>query len=71
MGLPARLRHRIVVGGCSGAELWGYSAKGMRNVAPYYTAESMLNAAQKEGVAAGYTATDLRVPACPLPAAAD
>jgi hypothetical protein len=47
MGLPPRLRQRIAVGGCSGAELWGYSDTGMRNAAPYYTAESMLNVAQK------------------------
>src|ERR1043165_7430052 len=25
MNLPAQLRHRVAVGGCSGAELWGYS----------------------------------------------
>jgi hydroxymethylpyrimidine pyrophosphatase-like HAD family hydrolase len=31
MGLPARLRQRIAVGACSGAELWGYSTKGERN----------------------------------------
>jgi len=46
--LPARLRRQIAVGGCSGAELWGYTAAGMRNAAPYYTAENMLDAAQKQ-----------------------
>ena len=48
MGLPARLRRQIAVGGCSGAELWGYTAAGTRNATPYYTAETMLNAAQKQ-----------------------
>src|ERR1700704_198850 len=48
MGLPARLRQRIAVGGCSGAELWGYSATGMRNAAPYYTAENTLRVTQKQ-----------------------
>ena len=27
MRLPARLRRRIAVGGCSGAELWGYAVR--------------------------------------------
>ena len=48
MSLPARLRRQIAVGGCSGAELWGYTAGGERNAAPYFTAESALNAAQKK-----------------------
>lgn len=48
MGLPARLRRQMAVGGCSGAELWGYTANGTRNAAPYYTAENMLDAAQKQ-----------------------
>ncbi len=48
MALPARLRQRIAVGGCSGAELWGYSATGERNATGFYQADGALTVAQKE-----------------------
>jgi hypothetical protein len=47
MRLPARLRRQIAVGGCSGAELWGYGSDGARKAAPYYTVENTLSPAQK------------------------
>ena len=47
MGLPAQLRHRIAVGACSGAELWGYSPTGDRHTTAFYTAESALTIEQK------------------------
>ncbi len=48
MRLPAPLRQQIAVGGCSGAELWGYSATGERNATAFYTAESALTAEHKK-----------------------
>src|SRR4030088_3063382 len=47
MSLPARLRQRIAVGACSGAELWGYSTTGERNATAFYTADSALTAEQR------------------------
>jgi len=47
MGLPMRLRQRIAVGACSGAELWGYSTKGERNATAFYAADSALTAEQR------------------------
>lgn len=47
MRLPARLRYRIAVGACSGAELWGYSPDGDRNAVSFYTVESVLTVEQK------------------------
>ncbi len=44
MALPAPLRRRVAMGACSGAELWGYSATGVRNELPYYTADHVLTA---------------------------
>src|ERR1700674_3703954 len=44
IGLPMRLRQRIAVGACSGAELWGYSTKGERNASAFYAAASALTA---------------------------
>jgi hypothetical protein len=46
MSLPARLRQRIAVGACSGAELWGYTATGARNATAFYSADSTLSAGQ-------------------------
>ena len=46
MNLPAPLRHRVAVGGCSGAELWGYSPSGARNAVAYEAAETLLSSAQ-------------------------
>ena len=42
--LPAPLRRQVVIGACSGAELWGYSLDGSRKERPYYTAENVLTA---------------------------
>jgi hypothetical protein len=47
MGLPARVRQRIAVGACSGAELWGYSTAGERNATAFYSADSALTPVQK------------------------
>lgn len=47
MNLPARLRQRIAVGACSGAELWGYSTTGERNATAFYAADSALTAEQR------------------------
>jgi hypothetical protein len=72
MNLPARLRQRIAVGACSGAELWGYSATGGRNAAPFYTAESALTAEQKGAWRAvtGQLLTEFRLtPFAPMPIA--
>jgi hypothetical protein len=49
MGLPGQLRHRVAVGACSGAELWGYSTEGERNPAAFYAAGSELTAEQRSG----------------------
>jgi hypothetical protein len=46
-GLPAQLRHRVAVGACSGAELWGYSIAGERNATAFYAADSALTADQR------------------------
>ena len=48
MRLPATLRQRIAVGGCSGAELWGYSTTGARNATAFYQAASALSVEQKK-----------------------
>jgi hypothetical protein len=47
MNLPASLRRWVAVGGCSGAELYGYSALGERNSVAFDSAEDALSAAQK------------------------
>jgi hypothetical protein len=47
MRLPSALRHRLAVGACSGAELWGYSSAGERRSVPFDTAESMLSSEHK------------------------
>ena len=70
MGLPARLRRQIAVGGCSGAELWGYRSDGARKAAPYYTVENTSEPSAEERLAACMQAIDRRIPPCPLPAAA-
>ena len=70
MGLPARLRQRIAVGGCSGAELWGYSATGERNATAFYQADGALTVAQKETwrVVTQQLITEFRlVPFAPMP----
>ena len=70
MGLPARLRQRIAVGGCSGAELWGYSATGERNATAFYQADGALTVAQKETsrVVTQQLITEFRlVPCAPMP----
>jgi hypothetical protein len=72
MNLPARLRSRVVVSGCSGAELWGYSAIGERNIAPYYTAEKALSVAQKKAwrLVTRQLITEFRlIPSLPMPIA--
>ena len=68
MGLPARLRRQIAVGGCSGAELWGYGSDGARKAAPYYTVENTLSPAQKNAWRHVCQPIDRRIPPCPLPA---
>ena len=47
MSLPAPIRHRVVVGACSGAELWGYSLTGERNSVAFDTADAALSGEQK------------------------
>jgi hypothetical protein len=47
MGLPAPLRHRVAVGACSGAELWGYSLTGDRNGVAFDTVDAALSGKQK------------------------
>lgn len=47
MRLPAPLRHRVAVGACSGAELWGYSLTGDRNSVAFDTADAALTGEQK------------------------
>jgi hypothetical protein len=47
MGLPASLRHRVAVGACSGAELWGYSLTGDRNSVAFDTMDAALSGEQK------------------------
>jgi hypothetical protein len=72
MGLPARLRQRVAIGSCSGAELWGYSATGERNISPYYTAESALSVEQKKAwrlVTRQLIAEFRLVPSLPMPIA--
>jgi hypothetical protein len=47
MRLPASLRHRVAVGACSGAELWGYSLKGDRNSVAFDSVDAALSDEQK------------------------
>jgi hypothetical protein len=47
MGLPASLRHRVAVGACSGAELWGYSIAGDRNSVAFDSVDTALSGEQK------------------------
>jgi len=35
--LPAKLRHKILIGHCSGAEVWGYTQSGQIQDKPYYS----------------------------------
>jgi hypothetical protein len=72
MRLPAPLRRQIAVGGCSGAELWGYSPTGSRDQRPYYTAESALTDKQKadwRAVTAQLVQEFRLLPVAPIPIA--
>lgn len=35
--LPAHLRHRVIVGHCSGAEVWGFDKDGAQHEKPFYS----------------------------------
>ena len=47
--IPAQLRHRVLLGSCSGAEVWGFERDGSLRETPFYSRyEETLSPAQRE-----------------------